>query len=280
MSQAPLPPGVERRRQLRLQRRNERLRNVWRLLLLSAGAAGLGYGLLRQGWSLRGPDQVLVIGSEQVSREEVIRAAQLRFPLTLLSLQPRELKDRLAATLPVEQVGVQRLMLPPRLRIDLVDRQAVAMAERRTPAGLQRGCVDRLGNWMNCGPHQLTAKSGGVSPSSLLVLGWQPAYRAPLAQVLAEREQLGGNLSQIRFEPTGTIVLLTRNLGEVRLGPPDGQLTRRLEVLEHLEEELPARVKGKPVNTIDLSDPDRPELGLTVRTPASAAPRRTPPTTN
>jgi cell division protein FtsQ len=270
---------VERRRQLRLQRRNERLRNFWRLLLLSAGAAGLGYGLLRQGWSLRGPDEVLVIGSEQVSREEVIRAAQLRFPLTLLSLQPRELKDRLAATLPVEQVGVQRLMLPPRLRIDLVDRQAVAMAERRTPAGLQRGCVDRLGNWMNCGP-QLTVKSGGLSPSSLLVRGWQPAYRVPLAQVLAERERLGENLRQILFEPTGTIVLLTRNLGEVRLGPPDGQLTRRLEVLEHLEEELPARVKGKPVNTIDLSDPDRPELGLTVRTPAAASPRRPTPASN
>jgi cell division protein FtsQ len=185
----------------------------------------------------------------------------------------------LAATLPVEQVGVQRLMLPPRLRIDLVDRQAVARAERRTPAGLQRGCVDRLGNWMNCGP-QLTAKSGGLSPSSLLVRGWQPAYRAPLAQVLAERERLGGNLSQIRFEPTGTIVLLTRNLGEVRLGPPDGQLTRRLEVLEHLEEELPARVTGKPVNTIDLSDPDRPELGLNVRTPAAASPRRPTPAPN
>ena len=279
MSQAPLPPGVERRRQLRLQRRNERLRNLWRLLLLSAGAAGLGYVLLRQGWSLQGPDQVLVIGSQQVSREEVIRAAQLRFPLTLLSLQPRQLKDRLAATLPVEQVGVQRLMLPPRLRIDLVDRKAVAMAERRTPGGLNRGCVDRLGNWMNCGP-QLTGQSGGLSPSSLLVRGWQPAYRAPLAQVLAQRERLGENLSQIRFEPTGTIVLLTRNLGVVRLGPPDGQLTRRLEVLEHLEAELPARVKGKPVNAIDLSDPDRPELGLNVRPPAAAAPRRPVPGVN
>ncbi|WP_432785000.1 FtsQ-type POTRA domain-containing protein [Cyanobium sp. BSA11S] len=113
MSSAPQAPGVERRRQLRLQRRQERLRNVWRLLVFSAAAAGLGYGLLRQGWTLSSPSQVEISGSERVSREQAIAAAELRFPLPLLNLDPRLVRSELLEALPVEQVAVQRLILPP-----------------------------------------------------------------------------------------------------------------------------------------------------------------------
>ena len=113
----PLPPGAERRRQLRRQRRNQRLRHLWRLLVFTALAGGLGYGLLRQGWILRGAGQVEVSGSTQVSRDQVIRAAGLSFPQPLLGLQPKRLDEQLRQSLPIERVRVSRLMLPPRLQI-------------------------------------------------------------------------------------------------------------------------------------------------------------------
>ena len=72
----PLPPGAARRRELRLQRRAERLRNLWRFLVFSSLAAGLGTVLLRQGWTLRDPSQLEVSGSALVSREQVIQAAE------------------------------------------------------------------------------------------------------------------------------------------------------------------------------------------------------------
>jgi len=56
----------------------------------------------------------------------------------------------------------------------------------------------------------------------------------------------------------------------VRLGPADAQLGRRLEVLRHLQQELPAKVEGRQLQSIDLSDPEQPELGLPV-TPKQAA---------
>ena len=52
---APRSPGEERRRLLRQQRRRERLRNFWRLLVLIGLSCGLGYALLRQGWTLNDP---------------------------------------------------------------------------------------------------------------------------------------------------------------------------------------------------------------------------------
>ncbi|MFQ6537605.1 MULTISPECIES: cell division protein FtsQ/DivIB [Aphanothece] len=263
----PLPPGAERRRQLRQQRRRERLRNLWRLLVLAGLAAALGYGLLRQGWTLTGPEQVEVLGSRQVKADQVIQAAKLRFPQTLLGLEPRRIADELAATLPVEQVQVIRLMAPPRLRVTLVDREAVARAQRRTPRGMEQGYVDRLGQWMNSSQGQLL---NGEEAAGLLVKGWHPRHRAALTEVLEQRASLGKDLLEIRFEPAGTLWLRSASLGDVRLGPADAQLKRRLNVLEHLVKELPPQLKGRQLRSLDLSDPEQPELAIAGPAPTPA----------
>lgn len=261
-------PGAERRRQLRQQRRQERLRNLWRLVVFTAIACGTGYALLRFGWVLNGPEQVEVVGSRQVGREQVIQAAGLRFPTPLLSLQPRRIATELGTALPVEQVQVSRLMAPPRLRVAVVDREAVARAQRLTGKGPESGFVDRLGNWMS---NRQTEGMAANRPLTLTVLGWQPRHRAVLGLVLEQRKRLGNNLQEIRFDPNGTLWLRSATLGLVRLGPPDSQLPRRLAVLEHLSKELPGRVKGQPLQSIDLSDPDQPELGLPVPLKGSKA---------
>ncbi|MFZ0407011.1 MAG: FtsQ-type POTRA domain-containing protein [Cyanobium sp.] len=255
----PLPPGFQRRRELRQQRRAERWRNLWRLVVFSLISAGLGYGLLRQGWILRGPTQVEVVGSRLVSRDQVIAAADLHFPQPLLSLSPRQLKTELAQALPVEQVRVMRLILPPRLRIDLVDREAVARAERRSAAGLEQGYIDRRGSWITANQASLIANPRS---QELLVTGWNERHRPALATLLDNRSALGPGLRQIRFEADGSIWLSTAELGEMRMGPVDAKLRRRLEVAAHLIETLPNQLKGRRFQLIDLSDPEQPELSL------------------
>ncbi|MCP9825849.1 FtsQ-type POTRA domain-containing protein [Synechococcus sp. EJ6-Ellesmere] len=273
MSPVSQAPGVERRRQLRLQRRQERLRNVWRLVVFSAAAAGLGYGLLRQGWTLNGPSQVEVSGSERVSREQAIAAAELRFPMPPLTLDPRLLRSELLDALPVEQVTVQRLILPPRLRIELVDRQVVARAERRTAKGNEQGYVDRLGNWISSS-QQAMGSSDSQPETAIRVQGWQARFKPTIVKLINRRDDLGSPLKTIRFEPDGTLWLTTGTLGEVKLGGPDGDLARRLDVLRYLSGELPKQVQGQGVRSIDLSDPDQPELGLPAPAVNSANPKQ------
>lgn len=273
MSPGPQAPGVERRRQLRLQRRQERLRNVWRLVVFSAAAAGLGYGLLRQGWTLNGPSQVEVSGSKRVSREQAIAAAELRFPMPLLTLDPRLLRSELLDALPVEQVTVQRLILPPRLLIELVDRQVVARAERRTAKGTEQGYVDRLGNWISSS-QQAMGSSDSQPETAIQVQGWQARFKPTIVKLINRRDDLGSPLKTIRFEPDGTLWLTTGTLGEVKLGGPDGDLPRRLEVLRYLSGELPKQIQGQGVRSIDLSDPDQPELGLPAPAVNSSNPKQ------
>ena len=270
------PPGPERRRQLQRQRRQHQLRNIWRLLVLTALSAGLGYALLRWGWLLNGPEQVEVVGSRQVSREQVIAAAELSFPTPLLGLQPRRIAAELAAALPVEQVQVSRLMAPPRLRVALVDREPVARAQRAQASGIEAGYVDRLGNWMGSQQNPRAAVSSG--PLRLEVVGWQPRHRAALALILGRRSDFGADLSLIRFDPDGNLSLLSSRLGLVRLGTPDNRLARQLQVLQQLSRELPARLAYQPLHSLDLSDPEQPELGLVVSRRGRSAPEGSPPT--
>lgn len=255
----PLPPGAARRRELRQQRRAERWRNLWRLLVFSGLSAGLVMVLLRQGWTVQSPSQVEVSGSRLVSRDQVIQAGRLHFPLPLLALRPRELRAALSAALPVEQVRVSRWMLPPRLRVELVDRQAVARAQRRSVHGPEQGFIDRVGNWID--QHQ--SASLPIQPGTdLIVIGWQERHRPALAAVLANRAAIGPGLKEIRFDANGDLWLTTAELGPLRLGPIDGQLGRRLEVAAHLNRNLPAQIRGKRPELIDLSDPEQPELSL------------------
>jgi cell division protein FtsQ len=260
MSDSSLRPGAERRRQLRQERRADRLRNLWRLVVFSAMATGLGYGILSQGWTLRSPSQVEVSGSQLVSRDQVIQAAGLSFPQPLLALQPRQIIQILSVALPVENVRVTRLMLPPRLRVELIDRAAVARAERRSSAGLEQGYVDRLGNWISL-RQNLGVRLEGTQ--ELRVVGWNDRHRPALAMVLKQRQAFGGRLREIRFDPEGSLWLSTTDLGPLRLGPADGQLERRLTVAAHLNSALPSELKGRRPQIVDLSDPDQPELSLT-----------------
>ncbi|MEB3333476.1 MAG: FtsQ-type POTRA domain-containing protein [Cyanobacteriota bacterium] len=252
-------PGVERRRQLRRQRRLDRLQDGWRILVYGALAAGLGVVLLREGWMLQGPGQVDVSGSRLVSREQVIAAAGLRFPQPLFSLQPRLLSRTLAESLPVERVRVSRLMLPPRLRVELVDRQAVARALRRTAKGPEQGFVDRTGNWINADANTRLRLGG---KATIDVIGWNERNRPALGKVLEARESIGPGLREIRFEPDGNLWLTTGELGALRLGPVDSQLSRRLQVVAHLNRNLPQRLVGQRPVSIDLTDPEQPELTL------------------
>ena len=265
-SSGPLPPGVERRRRLREERRRERLIQSWRILLYGGVSTGLIWVLLSTGWSLRSQQQLTVRGSERLGTDAVVKAAGLRFPRPLITLEPGRLERRLLAELPVESVSVQRRLVPPGIEVKLKDRQPIAAASRMGARGLEQGMVDRQGHWM-----PLTVARQGEAPSSAVrVEGWIPSRRRMIATVLEQRDQLGSPLQVIKIAPDGDLSLRTQTLGLVRLGSNERLLDQQLLTIALLSSSLPETLRGKASSGIDLSDPSKPELQLQPKQPQAA----------
>ena len=257
-SQGPLPPGVERRRRLRQERRQERLIQLWRLVFFLLTATGLSWLLLTLGWSLRSASQIQISGSQRMDETVVVNAAGLSFPQSLLSLEPGEIETKLMQKLPVQEVSVQRRLLPPGLNIQLVERRPVAAATRMGPKGIERGMVDREAQWM---PMDM-AKQGEKPASAVKIEGWISSRRAVIARILQEQDRLGRPLKTIVVEPAGGINLRIETLGLVYLGANDALLDQQFKTIAQLNQSLPPGLRGSTSEGLDLSDPGQPELKL------------------
>jgi cell division protein FtsQ len=257
-SQGPLPPGVERRRRLRQERRQERLIQLWRLVFFLLTATGLSWLLLTLGWSLRSASQIQISGSQRMDETVVVNAADLSFPQSLLSLEPGEIETKLMQELPVQEVSVQRRLLPPGLNIQLVERRPVAAATRMGPKGIERGMVDREAQWM---PMDM-AKQGEKPASAVKIEGWISSRRAVIARILQEQDRLGRPLKTIVVEPAGGINLRIETLGLVYLGANDALLDQQFKTIAQLNQSLPPGLRGSTSEGLDLSDPGQPELKL------------------
>jgi cell division protein FtsQ len=257
-SQGPLPPGVERRRRLRQERRQERLIQLWRLVFFLLTATGLSWLLLTLGWSLRSASQIQISGSQRMDETVVVNAAGLSFPQSLLSLEPGEIETKLMQELPVQEVSVQRRLLPPGLNIQLVERRPVAAATRMGPKGIERGMVDREAQWM---PMDM-AKQGEKPASAVKIEGWISSRRAVIARILQEQDRLGRPLKTIVVEPAGGINLRIETLGLVYLGANDALLDQQFKTIAQLNQSLPPGLRGSTSEGLDLSDPGQPELKL------------------
>ena len=257
-SQGPLPPGVERRRRLRQERRQERLIQLWRLVFFLLTATGLSWLLLTLGWSLRSASQIQISGSQRMDETVVVNAAGLSLPQSLLSLEPGEIETKLMQELPVQEVSVQRRLLPPGLNIQLVERRPVAAATRMGPKGIERGMVDREAQWM---PMDM-AKQGEKPASAVKIEGWISSRRAVIARILQEQDRLGRPLKTIVVEPAGGINLRIETLGLVYLGANDALLDQQFKTIAQLNQSLPPGLRGSTSEGLDLSDPGQPELKL------------------
>jgi cell division protein FtsQ len=257
-SQGPLPPGVERRRRLRQERRQERLIQLWRLVFFLLTATGLSWLLLTLGWNLRSASQIQISGNQQIDENVVVKAAGLSFPQSLLSLEPGQIETKLMQELPVQKVAVQRRLLPPGLDIQLVERRPIAAASRMGPKGIERGMVDNEALWM---PMDM-AKRVEKPASAVRIEGWISNRRSVIARILQQRDLLGRPLKTIVVRPAGGVSLRIETLGLIYLGANEALLDQQLKTIAQLTQSLPTNLRGTSNKGLDLSDPSKPELKL------------------
>ena len=263
---APLSPQLERRRQLRRDKRRELLILSWRIVALLTASTILGWVLLRHGWTLEDSSQVVVQGDAGLRPELVARVGGLDFPQPLLEISPGELESRLLRDLPVRSARVERRGLPAQLLIELEGQLPVAHATRQRDNRTVKGMVDARGHWI-----QPSADAPNRVPSSALMIeGWTDDRRDVIAALLKQSNGFGTPLTSIVLDPNGSIKLKTATLGLIDLGDDLSRLPEQIAVIAELSRSMPPHLGQTGKGTLDLSNPDRPELELPLK-PAAVA---------
>jgi len=259
-------PQLERRRALRREKQRELLIQLWRVTALLLTSAGLGWLLLRFGWTLEGTNQVVIRGDTRIRAELVAKVGGLNFPQPLFEINPADVETRLLKDLPVRTASVERRLFPARLNVELLGQMPIAYATRQRANKTEQGMVDDQANWIS--PSNATPKK--TPKTKITIVGWTEDRRKLIAEMLQNRSRLGTSLQEIIIHPDGAITLKTSNLGLIDLGNDVNQLPRQIAAILQLSRNMPQHLIGKGSTTLDLSNPDRPELELPLKPPSSA----------
>ncbi len=247
---------TEKKRRLLIRPKAERLIEIWRIVCFSSISFSLGFLFINNGWTPIKEERIHVKGSPKLGSQSILEASGLTFPKPLLSINPTQLQNNLINELPIKAVSIRRLLLPPGLQIETLERKPIAFANRRGPNGQEKGMLDINGYWM---PLRVANKTKPPK-KSILVEGWMSSHRKSISKILKNRFQLGSPLKKITLNPNGELNLQTNQFSVINLGINPVELNKQIKVIRHLSKRLPSRFRDQIGTIIDLRDPSKPEL--------------------
>jgi cell division protein FtsQ len=289
---------AQRRRQLRRRRGWRSLGVFWRLGFVGAVAGGLTWGLSSPRWLLTNPKQIEVEGNHIVSTQTIRRLLPIRYPQSLLALQPEKLEAELTRKAPFSIVRVQRQLFPAGLKVQVVERVPVAIAEVSLSPGAsllgdgeakddakgnakgdakgnakgdakgdakglkvavtQQVLLDKFGMFIPLDRYQAPGLS--LPLPGLKVMGMREDYRPLWPDFYQAIRQSPVSIERIDWRDPSNVILHTE-LGQVHIGAYSPQLPQQLQVLDQMRA-LRNHEQAKRILYIDLRMPSQPRLQM------------------
>jgi cell division protein FtsQ len=242
----------DRRRQLRKERQVRTLKVSWQVLLLGSIVGGVIWGVTRPDWTISKPQQVSVAGNKSLTESAVRNMLGLRYPASLLHIEPQALNAKLLSQGSVIKATVHRELIPPRLYVQIRDRLPVAVVDRSINSKITKGLLDETGQWLPLTSYSLKADQ---IPKLRLIAsqscpGWSELYRAI--------QQSPVQISEVDCQDPLHLTLVTE-IGMVRIGEFD-----RTKIYKQLQRahELRNWQQSTPLKNaiVDLENPQSPKL--------------------
>lgn len=278
-----------RRQKLRQQRRQRSVRAIWRTAMVSGIAGGLVWVTTLPNWVIRKPEQIDIEGNQFLSAPVIREWMSLSYPQSLFRVQPQALAHQLEAKAPIAEATVTRQLVPPKLMIQVKERQPVAIAvndgggllfetlrERPTAfnsnpvpmkakkSAPQTAYIDAQGVLLPETSYQANERSPKLP--TLKVIGMSDQYRPYWSQMYQAVSRSPVKVLEIDLQDPANLILKTE-LGIVHCGPYSFQLPEQLSILDRLRE-LPDRIKSPGIAYINLRNPKSPSIQLKLTQPA------------
>ncbi|OLP17898.1 cell division protein FtsQ [Leptolyngbya sp. 'hensonii'] len=262
---------IQRRKQLRNQRRLRNFQAVWQMIAVSSLSAGLAWVLTLPGWVIATPEQVEIKGNRFLSTKAILALLPLSYPQSLLQVQPQALAEKLEAAAPIRSVTVTRQLIPPKMMVQVRERLPVAvtvpakLAPRRAaqptqaPKTFNAGLLDENGKWMPFDSYSSIDKAFKLP--SLKVIGMSEAYTPYWSSLYRLISRSSVKILEIDWRDSANLILKTE-VGTYHLGPYSAIFAQQLNVIERMRK-LPQHFDSSRIAYIDLKNPETPIIQVT-----------------
>ena len=299
-SEPQLGQILDRRKQLKRQRRLRFVRATWRTTAIMGLTAALSWVLIRSEWTIQKPSQVAIQGNQQIATQTLSQLLPLSYPTSLIQIRPQTIVQALQTRGHIQQVSVTRQLFPAQLTVMVQERAPVAVTEcdrcqllppptapdQAVLGPTKLWLIDEQGIALPLETYGALQKSGelpqlslsnflqpppqttNTSPSDQPSPGpnkgkpvvVDPQKQAQWQQMYPMLQQSSVEISAVNWQPSQQLILSTE-LGQVHLGPYGSRMGDQLQALDQLRS-LPNAVDTNKVAYIDLRDPQRPVLEM------------------
>lgn len=251
-----------RRKQMRRQRLNKSLQGLWRTLLLLGLTGALIWVCTLPDWAIRKPGQIEIEGNKYLSAQAIRAMLPITYPQSILKLQPQDIAQKLESQAPIRSAIVSRQLLPPRLTIQVKERQPIAIAQipgaSNSASNATMALLDAEGFVL---PLQTYTALDRSLNTRLKVIGQPQQYRPFWHSIYQTVSHSPVKVLEIDFQNPANLILHTE-LGKVHCGAYSDRLPNQLRVLDRLRE-LHRRLRREDIDYIDLKNLDSPAIRMT-----------------
>ncbi len=255
----------QRRTQLRQRRRWRAIKICWQILVLSALVGGIVWAARQPDWVIRQPQQIQISGNRYLKAETVREMLGLKYPVSLLHLQPQQLSANLRQQGNIQAATIHRALLPPRITIQIQDQAPVAIADQADQPGL----VSADGHWLPTASYlinpeklprlKLLAASNGLCPNWSAI--YQSLQRSPVP------------ISEVDCRDALNLFLKTE-IGNLRIGAFESakfrqQLQKAHELGNWQQLYQTKYQQAADIAYIDLENPEMPKIQQSTTTNSS-----------
>lgn len=242
-----------RRQQLQNRRRIKGLKSLWRFLATtSLAGATIWLGTLPQ-WRMGKHSPLEITGNHLLGSEQIRQWLPLKDSQAVWQLSAQTLVARLEATPPIEKAQITRQILPPKLVVEVRERQPVAIAL----AANEMGYLDEQGTFI---PQSYYLEKKTLPTTPLKVIGYRELYRQQWQQLYFSLVGASLKITEVDWRNPSNLILKTE-LGKVHLGSNLGLISQQLAVLAKMRG-LSSQVSSDRLLYIDLSNPNSPTIEI------------------
>ena len=199
---------------------------------------------------------IRISGSELFSQNDVVKNTTLKFPIRLILINTYFLEKELKQNLSLKNISVNRELFPFGLKIKVNTRNPIAYGQKILNDKKILGFIDKDGTFID----RKNLNEKNLNKLTIQVLGWQEKFQKILSKILIAQENYEFEIVKITFSPNGFLTLEEKDLKTIFLGFNPNLINYQLQIINNLKNELKKNKFFEKIDSIDLTDPDKPKI--------------------